>query len=213
MSVPAARTSSSPLGFLERLYLVEVLKGMVITAAHVLRNLVVQLKARPEERFRTIEYPDMRKPMAERYKGAHRLTTRPDGQVKCVACMCCPTVCPAHCITIVPEETGPGVEKRPAVFEIDELRCVVCGLCVEACPCDAIRMDSGTHAKPVERRGDLARGRGDDGIAVGRGVHRFDGPGQPVVAGLGHQQARPLVEDGVGGDDIVAAGVGRAGRG
>jgi NADH-quinone oxidoreductase subunit I len=67
--------------------------------------------------------------------------------------MCCPTVCPAHCITIIPEESdNPGIEKRPAVFEIDELRCVVCGLCVEACPCDAIRMDTGEHARPVEDR-------------------------------------------------------------
>jgi NADH-quinone oxidoreductase subunit I len=40
------------------------------------------------------------------------------------------------------------------VFEIDELRCVVCGLCVEACPCDAIRMDTGIHAPPVEERAD-----------------------------------------------------------
>jgi NADH-quinone oxidoreductase subunit I len=83
------------------------------------------------------------------------LTLRDDNSVRCVACMCCPTVCPAHCITIIPEETGePGTEKRPAVFEIDELRCVVCGLCVEACPCDAIRMDTGEHAPPVEDRGD-----------------------------------------------------------
>ena len=80
---------------------------------------------------------------------------RDDGRVRCVACMCCPTVCPANCITIVPAETDDkGVEKYPAVFEIDELRCVVCGLCVEACPCDAIRMDTGTHAMPVEERGD-----------------------------------------------------------
>jgi NADH-quinone oxidoreductase subunit I len=62
---------------------------------------------------------------------------------------------PGHCITIIPEQSDDnGIEKRPAVFEIDELRCVVCGLCVEACPCDAIRMDSGTHAKPVEERAD-----------------------------------------------------------
>ena len=70
--------------------------------------------------------------------------------------MCCPTVCPAHCITIIPAESDDhGIEKRPAVFEIDELRCVVCGMCVEACPCDAIRMDTGEHVRtPVEDRAD-----------------------------------------------------------
>jgi NADH-quinone oxidoreductase subunit I len=80
---------------------------------------------------------------------------RDDGQVRCVACMMCPTVCPAHCITIVAEEAPDGkIEKRPKIFEIDELRCVVCGLCAEACPCDAIRMDSAVHAHPTYRRVD-----------------------------------------------------------
>src|SRR5207253_8302147 len=66
-----------------------------------------------------------------------------------------PTVCPAHCITIVPEEAADGrIEKRPRIFEIDELRCVVCGLCAEACPCDAIRMDTLEHAVPTTRRVD-----------------------------------------------------------
>ena len=87
---------------------------------------------------------------------------RDDGQVRCVACMCCPTVCPAHCITIIPEQAEDGkIEKRPAVFEIDELRCVVCGLCVEACPCDAIRMDTGMHAASVEQRSGGILGKND----------------------------------------------------
>jgi NADH-quinone oxidoreductase subunit I len=74
--------------------------------------------------------------------------------------MCCPTVCPANCITIVPAETPDGrIEKYPAIFEIDELRCVVCGLCVEACPCDAIRMDTGLHAMPVEERAEAVLGK------------------------------------------------------
>src|SRR5262245_6084185 len=85
---------------------------------------------------------------------------RADGKVRCVACMMCPTVCPAHCITIVAEEAPDGsIEKRPKIFEIDELRCVVCGLCAEACPCDAIRMDTLEHAKPVYRRGDAVLDR------------------------------------------------------
>ena len=112
----------------------------------------------------TIEYPEEKKAYPERHRGLHRLMLRDDGQVRCVACMMCPTVCPAHCITIVPEEAPDGrIEKRPKIFEIDELRCVVCGLCAEACPCDAIRMDTLDHAKPdlPPRRRHPRQGRAD----------------------------------------------------
>jgi NADH-quinone oxidoreductase subunit I len=89
-------------------------------------------------------------------------------------------VCPAHCITIVPEEAPDGrIEKRPRIFEIDELRCVVCGLCVEACPCDAIRMDTKVHALPTICRADAILdkeallSRGDQSIATQGGVGAF----------------------------------------
>ncbi|MBA3392918.1 MAG: NADH-quinone oxidoreductase subunit I [Deltaproteobacteria bacterium] len=147
-------------------YLAATAKGFGITLKHFAKNLFLPLKklsgranagAPVEERFRndieTVQYPEEKVTYPERFRGLHRLTLRDDGSTRCVACMCCPTVCPAHCITIIPEESGDtSIEKRPAIFEIDELRCVVCGLCVEACPCDAIRMDTGEHAKPVEDR-------------------------------------------------------------
>jgi NADH-quinone oxidoreductase subunit I len=125
----------------------------------------------------TVQYPEEKVQYPDRFRGLHRLMMRDDGAVRCVACMCCPTVCPAHCITIVPEESdSKGIEKRPAIFEIDELRCVVCGLCVEACPCDAIRMDTGEHAHPVYERGDAIEskesllGRGIKSVAVQGGA-------------------------------------------
>jgi NADH-quinone oxidoreductase subunit I len=134
-------------------FLAATFKGLGITVKHFLRNT---LRGRKHNDIETVQYPDEKVVYPERFRGLHRLMKRDDrddGAVRCVACMCCPTVCPAHCITIVPAETDDkGVEKAPAIFEIDELRCVVCGLCVEACPCDAIRMDTGEHAKPVETR-------------------------------------------------------------
>ena len=153
-------------------FLAATAKGLGITLKHFARNLFLPMKklatraqagAPAETKLRndieTVQYPEEKVTYPERFRGLHRLLRRDDGAVRCVACMCCPTVCPAHCITIVPEETRAveqdgkvRIEKRPAVFEIDELRCVVCGLCVEACPCDAIRMDTGEHARPVEDR-------------------------------------------------------------
>jgi NADH-quinone oxidoreductase subunit I len=123
-----------------------IIKGLGVTMRHFFGNVA---REKPEV---TINYPEEKVPYPERNRALHRLMKREDGSVRCVACMCCPTACPAHCITIIPEETGNPNEKRPAVFEIDELRCIVCGLCVEACPCDAIRMDTKEHAHVVDKR-------------------------------------------------------------
>ncbi len=143
----------------EASFIPAALKGLAITVSHFFQN--VGGKSRKHHQIETIQYPEEPIEYPERNRGLHRLMLRNDGQVRCVACMCCPTVCPANCITIIPEETHATdvdgrvvIEKRPAVFEIDELRCVVCGLCVEACPCDAIRMDTQMHAKPTYSRSD-----------------------------------------------------------
>src|SRR5688500_1567116 len=144
----------------EASFLPALFKGLAVTVGHFFRNVTAR-----KDTF-TVQYPDEKVTYPERFRGLHRLMQRDDGSVRCVACMCCPTVCPAHCITIVPGETraadgGETIEKFPLVFEIDELRCVVCGLCVESCPCDAIRMDTGIHAWPVEERGAAVLGKND----------------------------------------------------
>jgi len=124
----------------ERIYLPEILRGLRITASHLLANL-----RRPSQ-LRTYAYPEVKKPLAPRVRARHRLVLNEEGRERCVACCCCVTACPAHCITVVAREGSGGKEKEPAVFTIDILRCVFCGLCVEACPRDAIRMDTGAIA-------------------------------------------------------------------
>jgi len=140
----------------QQMFLPAIAEGLGVTFRHFVNNFFKNVTGqRAKSDIATIEYPEEKKAYPERFRGLHRLMLRDDGQVRCVACMMCPTVCPAHCITIVAEEAPDGkIEKRPKIFEIDELRCVVCGLCAEACPCDAIRMDSAVHAHPTYRRVD-----------------------------------------------------------
>src|SRR3954466_10907316 len=170
-----------PGSFSQQLYLPAIAEGLGVTFRHFVKNFFGNITGRRDKTdIVTVSYPEEKLPYPARHRGLHRLMLRDDGQVRCVACMMCPTVCPAHCITIVAEESPDGrIEKRPKIFEIDELRCVVCGLCAEACPCDAIRMDTLEHAKPTYRRVDAILdkeellSRGIQSQAVQGGVGAF----------------------------------------
>jgi len=120
--------------FLERLYVVETVKGMFVTLRHLVKNLL-NYKDLP-----IIEYPEVKRIYSERFRGRHILTSREDGTTRCVACYMCSTACPAECITIEAGEDDRTREKFPTRYEIDLLRCVYCGYCVDACPEDAIYM-------------------------------------------------------------------------
>lgn len=141
------------LTLLERLYVSEIVRGLIVTNYRFFRNLglhalhsVGLAKDRPAAV--TVQYPDEHKRYPDRYRGSHRLTLKDDASVRCTACFLCATACPADCIYIVAgEHPDPKVEKFPLRYEIDTLRCVYCGMCVEACPCDAIRMDTYVHPK------------------------------------------------------------------
>jgi NADH-quinone oxidoreductase subunit I len=155
VSKATTRVVTRPESLKQELLIPGIAKGLGVTMRHFFGNIL------SKKETVTVEYPEEKVKYPERNRGLHRLMHREDGSVRCVACMCCPTACPAHCITIIPEETGNANEKRPAVFEIDELRCIVCGLCVEACPCDAIRMDTGEHAHPTDKRVTAILGKND----------------------------------------------------
>lgn len=118
----------------ERLYLPQIVGGMVTTLKHMFNVKLRQNVA--------LMYPDEKRPQrVENYRGVHRLNKDPDGRVACVACFMCSTACPAHCIHIeAGESPWPDREKYPVKFDIDELRCIYCGMCEEACPCDAIEL-------------------------------------------------------------------------
>ena len=148
---------SSVMSPSERIYLPELIRGVMITAKHFLQNMFGERDPSPDilarkgiSQVSTVQYPEEKAPYPVGYRGVHRLVPREDGSPRCVACYMCATVCPAQCIYIEAAEypvdaakENAVIEKYPVKFVIDELRCIVCGFCVEACPKDAIRMDTG----------------------------------------------------------------------
>jgi len=138
-----------------------LVKGGLITTRHFVVNMWFHtLRFFGIKRYRagavTIQYPEVKKPLAARHRSLHRLTRRPDGQSRCVACLLCVTVCPSECIYVeAAEDPDPEIQKTAARFEIDLTRCCFCGFCVEACPEDAIRMDTGTIDLAARTRADL----------------------------------------------------------
>lgn len=129
---------------LEGVYLPEVIKGFGTTLRHFFTSFG------QGKTSRTLQYPEQRRedlPVEDggiesrNFRGVHRLNRDEQGRVKCVACMMCPTLCPARCIHIeAAEAPWDDREKYPKKFEIDELRCIFCGMCEEACPVDAIEL-------------------------------------------------------------------------
>ena len=87
----------------------------------------------------TIQYPDVKKRLAPRWRGRIILSKDPDGGERCVACYLCAVVCPVDCIALQATEGEDG-RRYPEFFRINFSRCIFCGFCEEACPTYAIQL-------------------------------------------------------------------------
>lgn len=113
---------------------------------------VVRQDAGTEGLF-TVEYPDERLPVYERFRVLPVLIyDADDGNVRCTSCNICAKVCPPQCIWMV-HARGPEGKPVPKAeeFFIDMDVCMNCGLCAEYCPFDAIKMDHNFELSNYER--------------------------------------------------------------
>jgi NADH-quinone oxidoreductase subunit I len=100
----------------------------------------------------TVEYPDERLPVYERFRVLPVLIyDTEDGNVRCTSCNICAKVCPPQCIWMTQAKGPKGVVPLPEEFFIDMDVCMNCGLCSEYCPFDAIKMDQNFELSNYER--------------------------------------------------------------
>lgn len=82
----------------------------------------------------TIQYPDERMVVPDRYRG-HPLFTMNN----CRLCRACERACPVKCIEMDIEIASDG-KKFLRGFYLDLGRCLFCGFCADACPTDCMIM-------------------------------------------------------------------------
>jgi len=109
--------------------------GMKVTGKYLLRKPI------------TVQYPDERLPIPDRYRGIHYLE-----QEKCIDCLACARACPIDCIEM--DAVRHGKELEWISFTLDYQKCMFCELCVYPCPKDCIHMGT-EFALVVEDRSEL----------------------------------------------------------
>ncbi len=146
--------SDKTMTFWERMYLLTIFKGLMITLRHMFM------------RKATIKYPEQVRTFSPVYRGQHMLMRDEEGRERCTACGLCAVSCPAEAISMVAAERKPEEkhlyreEKYAATYEINMLRCIYCGLCEEACPKEAIFLTkSKAIVKSASNREDFIFGK------------------------------------------------------
>jgi len=123
------------------LMLTELIKGLALTGKYALSRKI------------TVQYPEEKTPMSNRFRGLHALRRYPNGEERCIACKLCEAVCPAMAITIESTQREDGT-RRTSRYDIDLTKCIFCGFCEESCPVDSI-VETHVLEYHGEKRGDL----------------------------------------------------------
>ncbi len=114
-------------------YLTTAVRALAISCTNFFRRSV------------TVEFPEVIRPRAERYRASFALLHEEDGDEACIGCLQCERICPSEVISIKAggKRESPITGKKRGYaddFVLDLNACIYCELCVQVCPTDAIVM-------------------------------------------------------------------------
>jgi NADH-quinone oxidoreductase subunit I len=105
----------------------------------------------------TFQYPEVKRPVRERFRGRHELKRFDNGLEKCIGCALCAAACPADAIFVEAAENTDAIRYSPgeryaSTYEINMLRCIFCGFCEDACPTEAIVLEHNYELSFTDRK-------------------------------------------------------------
>jgi len=133
---------------MQRTFRIELFRGLMIVFGVMHRALF-------KKEMHTVQYPNEKLPISERYRAIHQLLRFMESEAeRCIGCGLCEKICISNCIRM---DTKIDENSRKAVpeYTINFGRCIYCGYCAEVCPELAI-VHGGRYENASEQRAHFA---------------------------------------------------------